>query len=763
MIRVLHSVSLTNTILYLVLILTNRSESRAAVNSTVNEANSEGSVVRLLTILPYPAQPNDSDSLQPYWDGGPAVLPAAQLAVEHINEDPYTLPGYRVELVNVDGGCNIFSKALMNFAENVLYGPPIAGIVGPGCAPSSLAISAILGRPETALPNIHFATSPSLGDRKKYGNTYGIVGSSFNLIQTAISLMEHNKWDNVAALFDSDTFIHLNQKLRNVITNELGKNRVVYYSVVYDTYFPIDSLMNSSARIILLYASPSRTLKLLCIGNKKGMVFPYYQWVVSNYHILELIEAQKDTVFHYEGTFYNCSNEPILQNILLLVFRFKNSDTDTHIISRYTYLDIRQQYLQKLSENNTLSITPNIWATITYDAVWALVMAINTSVVTFKDSINISSFRFGNKVFTDEIKLNLDKLRFAGTSGFIDFDSASGYTHRTVDIIYINRSMEANLVGFTDRGNISILIDDPQIFINTTVTSKFQTVHPSLAVIFLLIILSLSTATFLLHILSTVKRKHPSIKASTPLLNHFIYIGCYAWTILSIIYIIVLKSLSFADDHTYANSCHAVFTWLLPIGWTLIFGTLIAKTWRIYRIFVHFQDPGRLISNQVLSALVLLQVGFDVTLGTLWSVLSPAQLKKTDKSAISDQHNNIMTMTYLTQRSCIYADNGISPLFWIVAACIYKALQVIALLVLTLLTRNITNLKFSTFLLRKASYFSFFLFLSLLPAFIISWYNDAEIHIDFILLCTFISGTIFTCFTFVLLPPTLPVLKKLCV
>ena len=389
-------------------------------------------------------------------------------------------------------------------------------------------------------------------------------------------------------------------------------------------------------------------------------------------------------------------------------------------------------------------------------------MAINTSVATFKDSINISSFRFGNQVFTDEIKRNLDKLKFAGASGFIDFDTTSGYTHRTVNIIHINSSMETNLVGFTNRGNISILTDDPQIFIDTNVTSKTEVAHPSVAVIFLLIILSLSTATFLLHVLSTVKRKHPSIKASSPLLNHFIYIGCYALTTLSIIYIIVLKSLSFEDEHTCANSCHAVFAWLLPIGWTLIFGTLIAKTWRIYRIFIHFRDPGHLISNQVLSALVILQLGFDIAIGAVWSVLSPAQLQKTNKPIISGQHNT-MTMTYLTQRSCVFANNGISPLFWIAAVCVYKALQVIALLMLTLLTRNITNLKFSTFLLRKASYFSFFLFVSLLPAYIILWHSDAEIHIDFILLCTFISGTIFTCFTFVLLPPALPVLKKLCV
>ena len=72
--------------------------------------NNTSRIIRLLTILPYPVHPNDSVSLRPYWDGGLAVLPAAQLAVEHVNQDTNTLPGYRVELLNVDGGCNIFQE-----------------------------------------------------------------------------------------------------------------------------------------------------------------------------------------------------------------------------------------------------------------------------------------------------------------------------------------------------------------------------------------------------------------------------------------------------------------------------------------------------------------------------------------------------------------------------------------------------------------------------------------------------------------------------
>ena len=751
------SISLRKSALFfLVLMLTKSSGSRTSNGSIINEREIEG-VVRLLTILPYPIHPNDSASLRPYWDGGLAVLPAAQLAVDHVNQDPNTLPGYRVELLNVDGGCNVFSRALMNFAEKVLHGSPIAGIIGPGCTPSSLVISSILGRPETALPNIHFATSPFLGNRSKYGNSYGIDGSSLEMVKAAISLLEYNKWYKIAALFDSNTYSHLNQNLRDAVTNELEKNRVVYYSVVYDTYLPLDSLVKNSARVIILFTTPLLAMKLLCIAHIKGMVFPYHQWVVVGHHLDELL---KDTVFHYDSVLYNCSNRAILKDNLLIVNRIKSLNANSPLASGYTYNYINQIYLQKLStfsENSVHLVTPDVRAAMTYDTVWAFAMAINMTLATLKGSINISSVQYGNKLFTDEIKQKLEKIAFNGASGFVNFDSRSGYTDRIVDIIHINGSMDNNLVGFFNGKGISIINNASQIFINTITMSRTETVHPSVATIFLLIVLILVSATLLLHIVSTVKRKYPTIKASSPVLNHFIFTGCYIWTVASIIYIIVLKALSSEDERIYANCCHAVFVWLLPVGWTLIFGTLIAKTWRIYKIFVHFRDPGHLISNRALISFVVIQLGFDIVLGTFWSALSPAQLQKTDIPSIG---KNFMIVTYLTQRSCVFLDSRITHLFWIVTVFGYKTLQVIVLLMLTLLTRKIINQRFSTLLLRKATYSSFILFLSLLPPFIVLWHFDAEIHIDFILLCTFISGTIFICVAFVLLPPALPVFKK---
>ena len=163
------------------------------------------------------------------------------------------------------------------------------------------------------------------------------------MVITAISLLDHNKWNKIAALFDPDTYSHLNRDLRDTVAGELQRNRVVYLSVVYDTYLPFDSLVQTSARVIFLFTtSPLFAMKILCIAHIKGMVFPYYQWVVVGHHLDELL---REMVFHYDGVFYNCSNRAILKDNLLIVHRIRNLDVNSQLVSKYTYNDVYQNYL----------------------------------------------------------------------------------------------------------------------------------------------------------------------------------------------------------------------------------------------------------------------------------------------------------------------------------------------------------------------------------------------------------------------------------
>ena len=731
-------------------------------SSELTIIDNSSSIIHLLTILPYPVPPNDSVSLRPFWDGGLAVLPAAQLAVEHVNQDPNTLPGYRVELLNVDGGCNIYSRALMNFVEQVYCGTPIAGVIGPGCSDSTLAISSIFGRPEIALSNVHLATSSLLQNRTRYPNSYGILSSSFTIINATISLIRYNRWQKVAILYDSTVFVHISPQLRNAINQELQNSRIVFYSLVSDVYFPFEALTKSLARVIVTWTSIEHAQKLLCIAHDRDIVFPHYQWVLSGFDVREFLATVNEIVFGYRGKLYNCSDKlTILKNNLVLSYTLENMDHAASLVSGYTYNQIRWQYWSKLQAYNhrkDLPVSPSIWATITYDAIWALVLAMNMSTVITRGLDNPNCLPFGTEKFTNEINRNLEQIEFNGASGYISFDSASGYTHRTVDIIHINNSLGRTVVGLTDGENISILVDGPDIFINTddVITLRLVTIHESVAAIFLITILTLFVATLLLHILSTVKRKHPSVKASSPILNHFIFFGCYTWTTAAVIYILLVKTLNFGDDRTYANCCHTIWVWLMPMGMSLTIGTLISRTWRIYKIFIHFQNPGHLISNKSLITLVLVQLSIDVVLGTIWSVVSPIQIANLDKEVIAG--NRIIQSR---ERTCVFTSNGNSYVFWLSILYCYKALQIFSLFTLTLLTRNINNKRFTTVLLRKASYLTFVLYVSLIPTFTVLWYINAEIHTDVIVMCVLITSIMSVCLLLVLLPPVIPILKKI--
>ena len=52
----------------------------------------------------------DTGSFKPFWPGGTAVIHAVKLARDHINERSDILPGYRLEMIEADSGCNIVSK-----------------------------------------------------------------------------------------------------------------------------------------------------------------------------------------------------------------------------------------------------------------------------------------------------------------------------------------------------------------------------------------------------------------------------------------------------------------------------------------------------------------------------------------------------------------------------------------------------------------------------------------------------------------------------
>ena len=251
--------------------------------------------------------------------------------------------------------------------------------------------------------------------------------------------------------------------------------------------------------------------------------------------------------------------------------------------------------------------------------------------------------------------------------------------------------------------------------------------------------------------MTLLNQKDPSIKASSPCLNQFVFLACYIWGVVAIIYTLILKTLGLTDFDFIGNSCHALLVWLLPIVITLSFGILTAKTWRIYRIFIHFRQPGPLISSKALIMMMLIQLSIDVIIATAWTIVSPLMLVAIEEDSYVNENGDI-----IIPRMCIYTN----PAVWVTTILGYKTLQVLALLILCVMTRSIRNKRFSTKSLKIASYLCLLLIAVSIPIFGILWYTNAEIHADFVVFCVSFCAFGFTLFLLVVLPPVLPLFRQ---
>ena len=724
-----------------------------------NDSEKDSNIIYILTMLPYP-QPDGKGSkasiqFQPAWDEGPAVLPAAELAVEHVNRDSNTLSGYTVKLINTDGGCNVTTRAVINFIKNVVderiardeVVKHIVGIIGPTCSESAIMISSIIGRGDMTLPNIHITSSAELENRDKYPYTFGVVGSTFQLVDALFSLVNYNGWDKVAVLYDdSRALYYATKRLRETFLNQTF---IVFHSAVYDTFFPLDSIKESEAKIIVITTTLVLTQKIMCIAKDKGMHFPNYQWIIVG-HSYE--EFPQNTKFLYHGRPYECnwtdpnSGGSVLEKQLFVHFRLRTMDRTLPLVSGERLEQVIETYYHHVNIYNNRSvcpfpISPNIWATTVYDAVWALLLAWN---MTTQGAVNVTHKFFRDPNTVDKLRENFQYVHFHGTSGYIQFDGGTGFVLRFVDIVQIQNGTQ-ELVGSIIQDNVSfnnITLLDLKPF-----KSQYETVNYYLAAILVFIEALLLLATATVHMVTLLNRKYPTVKASSPALHHFFFLGCYILGVVAIVYIVMMKTLVL-PNHIVADACHALLVWLVPIAITLSFGILIAKTWRIYRIFIHFREPGPLISNRALIMIVLFQLCVDIIIGTAWTIVSPITLRVVQERSYMNEHGET-----ILPRQCVFTNVA----YWMVILGGYKSLQMITLLMLCLLTRSVRNRRFSTVSLSRASYLGLLLIIVLFPLYALLWYTNAAVNVDFVVLCFFFSGNGFVFLVFVLFPPVMPI------
>ena len=710
----------------------------------------------LLTILPYPS---DNPALQPSWNQGTNILPAAYLAVDMINNRSDVLSGYTLELINSDGGCDMEDIALESFVKHIIAERgqrPIVGIIGPGCSTSALAVSPQNSNPKIALLNMHIAGSPLLENRTKFAYSFGVLGSSYGFVNSTVALMRKANWRRIAVLYDEERvfFRSTYQALERDLVQYVPDAKIAFTSAVYETYLPVNEIDALDIRVIFVLAGPEFARKIMCLAWHRKLVFSRNQWI---FYGREAPEFEEEILFSYLKKAYFCSDKDLKSAVdrnLFVNYQLQRHDKKV-TKSGLTYDEYLTQYSERVEQYNrgeasykalgdpSVNATENRYATVVFDEIWAFAFAMDK----VQHLVNLTSYglELGQTEHSNSIREVVYSHKFDGVSGNISFVETNGYTERIMEVYQVFGK------NYTYIGNIRDqefeLDTAPELVRNEFQQDGLQLVHPAYAVILSLFTITVTALIIILHIVSIVYRDYPSIKAQSPKLNQISYVGAYMFasgTLFNILY----KTIAL-DTVSYGNICQAIWPWLFSISFSVFFAPICARTWRLYRIFAHYLHPGPFISEPVLFSVVAIFVAIDVLLAIIWTSVDPFI---GEEIKIDFDENGDFAIKLVC--NCDYL------MIWYALVYLLKCFLLIVTVVFALLTRSIVNNQFNTSSLRVFVYLFALIFTIGLNLYYFTKYLNRNIYIDYTILVLMNNILLLLTLLFVFLPPTYPLLKE---
>jgi len=310
-----------------------------------------------------------------------------------------------------------------------------------------------------------------------------------------------------------------------------------------------------------------------------------------------------------------------------------------------------------------------------YDAIWALAIAFDKAE---KELANFSmeNFTYFDYTTTKQLADIMDRLEFEGVSGFYSYkdQNVTGDKRaRTAEMVltqyngnspYTNGSIykDYGVIGFSAGKNGEIRINETfqQLVIPNYIIPldgpilMFPAEQFPIAVIVFAWSFSVGGIILALVLLfvNIKYREEKLIKMSSPDIYNVTIVGCICCYISVISY--GLDSRSIDIDRT-SLSCNATVVFLI-IGFTLAFGSMFSKTWRVYKIH---QATKRLQRVQVrylkhLFPMIFAMLFADIIIIVLWMTISPFELDTQYLDAKVDIDLDTITTPIIHRCSCIY-------------------------------------------------------------------------------------------------------------
>ena len=649
---------------------------RPRLNNTKYCPNVTGSgILNFVVFVPLPDEDYD-----PAFDQGYSIIPAVELAVDQINRRTDILPCNHLILNVKDSGCDKASKTAVETVSVLrdllftLHGP--IGIIGPACSEDSIFVAKTFRKYN--LPVFYSGTTPHLSEHaEETPNAYGMISSADILTDTLMRIADKENWNwpNIAVLYD-ESEEHFRLTYDAFVRGLNSSQQVGYTRPIADSQIPLGEIVSRSIRIVIVFSGKKPARQLACLAGQStvNFIFPIRQLIFTERTLEDFLgDENAEPLFteHMDDKKYYCDNETVMRGLngsILLNQALDSVEPDVLTVSNYTAKQVKEDYRERLSEcgkvvNPSRTLMESSFAYSYYDAVWALAYGLD---------IGIPKRSF--QAVHDAIRNNVS---FQGVSGWIDFkDNLHVSSH--VNLTQMNGSVTV-LIG--TKNNQSELMYDANSFISDNLTTVKNVLHPALTVLGFLTCSLSFLMTLLLQLMNTYFHQYPSVKASSPRLNHFIFTGCYL--LVFAVFISTLRHV--VPDLTGVVLCNLDIVCII-LGYCLIFATIFAKSWRTYRIFSHPFQTQRFIGDSSLSVLTVIFLIVQILLTIPFLAVGPY-----DKFVSSSIDTSLWLPLKRLTTTCVS-----ESIAYITIPLIFQLLLTIATVFLATLNRKIKHANFRT-------------------------------------------------------------------
>ncbi|XP_076249842.1 gamma-aminobutyric acid type B receptor subunit 2 isoform X2 [Calliopsis andreniformis] len=464
------------------------------------------------------------------------------------------------------------------------------------------------------LTQLSYAETHPMFTSNSFPNFFRVVPSENAFNAPRVALLIHFNWTRVGTIYQNEPRYAL---AHNRLVADLDDNKmevVETQSFATEVTSALEKLKEKDVRIILGNFNEVWARRIFCEAHRFGMFGRKYQWVIMGTYAEEwwLKPGGGCTPLQLSEALHGV----ILTDLLPL------TTEERYTVSGITPDQYRVEYDSRRGTEYSR------FHGYTYDGIWAVALAIQhvaRRIRHHRRNQTISDFRYRDALWE---KLFLEALRntsFEGVTGPVRF-----YDNERKAYILLKQFQSGSEIKVGEYDSVTGVLDltrgQPLVWRGRS-PPKDRTLHiiehsTVNITIYAVLTSAASVGIIMAAIFLAINIKYRNqryIKMSSPHLNNLIIVGCML-TYSSVIFLGLDSQLSSVTAFPYICTARA---WLLMAGFSLAFGSMFSKTWRVHSIFTNVKLNKKVLKDYQLFMVVGVLLVIDLGIMTTWQVADP--------------------------------------------------------------------------------------------------------------------------------------------